>query len=251
MTDEHAGWLASSSQSEAAREFRLFEQACHSIYLIVRPDAVAIWLMGAASKGWVFPQTAGYCSFALLHTVIETVTERICISCLSWYRRAMRPGDHMALSPPRPHSHRQVFNQMVCANDLFNSHVTVMWHNVTVPFRLWWTFWFSQGNTVTNATSMWHKHMEFVQWFHSGPPLAALAPSVKEIISKRLAGLHAFMPLLSLPWPQADPVESAPRRPCWFSWYGAMLWYIQYIYIYNVTNRFLGHFGGTTNRFAR
>ena len=30
----------------------------------------------------------------------------------------------------------------------------------------------------------------------------------KETIAKRLAGLHAFMPLLQLPWPQADPVES-------------------------------------------
>eukprot|EP00913_Durusdinium_trenchii_P022291 g20944.t1 len=31
---------------------------------------------------------------------------------------------------------------------------------------------------------------------------------VLETIAKRLAGLHAFMPLLQLPWPQADPVES-------------------------------------------
>eukprot|EP00434_Breviolum_minutum_P026812 symbB.v1.2.023696.t2/scaffold2189.1/size92612/6 len=30
----------------------------------------------------------------------------------------------------------------------------------------------------------------------------------QEIVAKRLAGLHSFMPLLSLPWPQADPVES-------------------------------------------
>ena len=30
----------------------------------------------------------------------------------------------------------------------------------------------------------------------------------KELVSKRLGGLHAFMPLLQLPWPQQEPLES-------------------------------------------
>ena len=100
--------------------------------------------------------------------------------------------------------------------NLFNS-------DVTVPFKALVNFLIFLGkNSHENhihVTWTWVSCNDFVAAVHHWPHW----PIAKEIISKRLAGLHAFMPLLSLPWPQADPVESAALCVGSAAGYGEML----------------------------
>ena len=139
---------------------------------------------------------------SLMQKKICRVTQTICIS---WYGRPWN-GGHMPHQEMVLYCHSgrwQVCNQMVCcANNLFNS-------DVTVPFKALVNFLIFLGkNSHENhfhVTWSWVSCNDFVAAVHHWPHW----PIAKEIVSKRLAGLHAFMPLLSLPWPQADPVESA------------------------------------------